>query len=63
MEYVGRHQKPATQEEFYADQDLWDTEFDDPFAQPNVNPGHLTADQTYRGGSDQWGNFLSNFEV
>jgi hypothetical protein len=30
QEYVGKHRAPMTQEEFYADMDIWETEFDDP---------------------------------
>lgn len=30
IEYVGKHRAPLSQDEFYADQDIWDTEFDDP---------------------------------
>jgi hypothetical protein len=31
-EYVGQHRAPLTQDEFYADEEIWDTEFDDPNA-------------------------------
>lgn len=30
QEYIGEHRAPMTRDEFYADMEIWDTEFDDP---------------------------------
>jgi hypothetical protein len=35
-DYIGKHRAPVSQDDFYADQEVWDTEFDDPYdAQQN----------------------------
>lgn len=53
--HIGKHREPMTQNEFYANIEIWEDEFEDPSAK--------TAADEYTGDSDEVRDFLGHFEI